>query len=388
VTVTKAGPAAIASIWQGATISFDFLAAIVDHVAHPIFVKDRAFRWVLLNRSACELVGYRREDMLGKSDYDFFPKEEADFFRQKDVELFATKSEVVIDEEPITDAAGRRHVLTTTKVPLRDEHGEVTHIVGIIHDITQLKSAEAALRSANLEYEQRLDQRSRELIAAQDELVRKERLAVLGQLAGSVAHQIRNPLAAIKNAASVLKRSTGEEVVVAQMLSTIDDEVRHANQIVTDLLDYARVRPPTTRPIDVGYLIQTALDGQHVPPDVRVTLQVPDLPPVQVDADQVQMALANLVRNALDAMPDGGALTLSAELDERDVIVVVEDSGSGVRPEVQKRLFEPLVTTKPRGLGLGLTTARILLENQGGSVAYCERGGPGTRFKVRLPRGD
>ena len=112
---------------------------------------------------------------------------------------------------------------------------------------------------------------------------------MLGQLAGSVAHQIRNPLAAIKNAASVLKRSTGEEVVVTQMLSTIDDEVRHANQIVTDLLDYARVRPPTTRPIDVGYLIQTALDGQHVPPGIRVTLRVPDLPPVQVDADQVQV---------------------------------------------------------------------------------------------------
>jgi PAS domain S-box-containing protein len=388
VTRAKAAPDAIASIWPGATISFEFLAAIVDHVAHPIFVKDRTFRWVLLNRSACELFGYQREDMLGKSDYDFFPKEEADFFRQKDLELFATKSEIVIDEEPLTDASGRRHVLATTKVPLRDETGDVTHIVGIIHDITRLKAAEAALRSANLEYEQRLDQRTRELIAAQDELVRKERLAVLGQLAGSVAHQIRNPLAAIKNAASVLKRSTGEEVVVAQMLSTIDDEVRHANQIVTDLLDYARVRPPTTRPIDVGYLIQTALDGQHVPPGVRVTLRVPDLPPVQVDADQVQMALANLVRNALDAMPDGGALTLSAELDDRDIVVVVEDSGSGVRPEVQKRLFEPLVTTKPRGLGLGLTTARILLENQGGSVAYCERGGPGTRFKVRLPRGD
>jgi PAS domain S-box-containing protein len=388
VTASKSALPALASIWQGATISFEFLAAIIDHVAHPVFVKDRAFRWVLLNRSACDLVGYRRQDMLGKSDYDFFPKEEADFFRKKDVELFATKSEVVIDEEPITDASGRRHVLTTTKVPLRDQHGEVTHIVGIIHDITRLKEAESALRRANLEYEQRLEQRSRELIAAQDELVRKERLAVLGQLAGSVAHQIRNPLAAIKNAASVLKRSTGEEVVVAQMLSTIDDEVRHANQIVTDLLDYARVRPPTTRSIDVGYLIQTALDGQHVPPNISVTLNVPDLPPVQVDVDQVQMALANLVRNALDAMPDGGALTLSAELDDREVVVVIEDSGSGVKPEVQKRLFEPLVTTKPRGLGLGLTTARILLENQGGSVAYCERGGPGTRFKVRLPRGD
>jgi PAS domain S-box-containing protein len=367
-------------------MSFEFLAAIVDHLAHPIFVKDRDFRFVLLNRAAAELSGYPREEMLGKTDYDFFPRAEADFFRLKDQEMFSTESQVVIDEEPITDSAGKRHVLATTKVPLRNAQGEVTHIVGIIHDITRLKAAEAALKSANQDYEQRLEQRSAELMTAQDELVRKERLAVLGQLAGSVAHQIRNPLAAIKNAASVLKRSAGEGMTFAQMLSTIDDEVRHANQIVTDLLDYARVRPPTKRPIDVGYLIQIALDGQQIPLNVRVAVDVPELPPALVDTDQVQMALANLVRNAVESMPDGGRLSLSAGLDDRDVVIEIEDDGDGVRAEVQKRLFEPLVTTKPRGLGLGLTTARTLLENQGGSIAYCERSGPGARFRVRLPR--
>jgi len=373
-------------VWPGAIISFEFLAAIVDHVAHPIFVKDRNFRFVLLNRAASELAGYPREEMLGKTDYDFFPRAEADFFRQKDQELFSTESQVVIDEEPITDAAGRRHVLATTKVPLRGPAGEVTHIVGIIHDITRLKEAEAGLKSANQDYERRLEQRSAELMAAQDELVRKERLAVLGQLAGSVAHQIRNPLAAIKNAATVLKRSADEGVTFAQMLATIDDEVRHANQIVTDLLDYARVRPPTKRPIDVGYLIQVALDGQQIPLNVRVAVDVPELPPAMVDTDQVQMALANLVRNAVESMPDGGRLRLSAELDASDVVIEIEDDGTGVRAEVKKRLFEPLVTTKPRGLGLGLTTARTLIENQGGSIAYCERSEAGTRFRVRLPR--
>jgi PAS domain S-box-containing protein len=386
VTAAKHGRSATPGVWHGATMSFEFLAAIVDHLAHPIFVKDRNFRFVLLNPAAAELSGYPREQMLGKTDYDFFPVAEADFFRQKDQELFSTESQVVIDEEPITDAAGRRHVLATTKVPLRNADGEVTHIVGIIHDITRLKAAEAALKSANQDYEQRLEQRSAELIAAQDELVRKERLAVLGQLAGSVAHQIRNPLAAIKNAASVLKRSAGEGLTFAQMLATIDDEVRGANQIVTDLLDYARVRPPTKRPIDVGYLIQIALDGQQIPLNVRVAVNVPELPPALVDTDQVQMALANLVRNAVESMPDGGQLSLSAGLEDREVVIVIEDDGDGVRAEVQKRLFEPLVTTKPRGLGLGLTTARTLLENQGGSVAYCERSGPGARFRVRLPR--
>src|SRR6185436_19340783 len=121
----------------------------VDHIADPIFVKDRQFRFVLLNRALCTMVGYPREEMLGKTDYDFFPKEEADFFRQKDVEMFAIGEPVVIEAEPITDSSGRRHVLATSKAPLRDESGQITHVIGVIHEITRLKEAEDALRQAN-----------------------------------------------------------------------------------------------------------------------------------------------------------------------------------------------------------------------------------------------
>lgn len=126
-----------------------FADRILDHVAHPVFVKDREYRFVLLNRALCELVGYPREAMLGRTDYDFFPREQADFFRRKDEEMFASAARVVIEEEPITDATGALHVLATTKVPLVDEAGQVTHLVGIIHDITRLKEAEAARRRSD-----------------------------------------------------------------------------------------------------------------------------------------------------------------------------------------------------------------------------------------------
>ena len=132
-----------------ARVDARFLAEVVDHIGHPIFVKDRKFRFVLLNRALFEVVGYTREQMLGKTDYDFFPRAEADFFRAKDEEVFARGEMVEIEAEPITDAAGKKHVLATTKVPLRDGRGEITHLVGIIHDITRLKEAEDALRQAN-----------------------------------------------------------------------------------------------------------------------------------------------------------------------------------------------------------------------------------------------
>jgi PAS domain S-box-containing protein len=365
----------------------DFLAAIIDHVAHPIFVKDRQFRWVLLNRALCEMVGYPREELLGKTDYDFFPRAEADFFRQKDIEMFTTGSQVTIDEEPITDAAGRRHVLATTKVPLRAESGEVTHLVGIVHDITRLKAAEEALRLANEELELRVCERTAALEAAQAELVRKERMAVLGQLAGSLAHEIRNPLAAINNAASVLEKTVGRALDPAEemMIPIIFQEVRKANRIITGLVDYARMRPAVRRAAGLLAIVEQALLWQTVPDGVRVEVALGTPPAVLVDPEQTLSAISNLAHNALEAMPDGGTLTLRARQDGKEVVLSITDTGSGIPRAMRGRLFQPLETTKKPGLGLGLTTTRALIENQGGSITWESLSGAGTRFDVRLP---
>ena len=208
-----------------------FFELIADHVAHPIFVKDRSFRFVFINDAFTKMLGFPREELLGKSDYDFFPEAEADFFRAKDVEMFASGRKVVIDEEPITDAEGGHHVLATTKVPLVDATGTITHLVGIIHDITRLKAAEEVLRRSNAELEERVRERTRELTAAQEDLVRKERLAVLGSLAGGVAHQIRNPLASIKTAAHVLRDLTsGAEEAVSHGADERDADVASAER--------------------------------------------------------------------------------------------------------------------------------------------------------------
>ncbi|MDQ7826807.1 MAG: PAS domain S-box protein [Candidatus Eremiobacteraeota bacterium] len=124
----------------------NFLETVIETIPDPVFIKDRGHRWVSLNRALCEMVGHEKKDMLQKSDYDFFPKEEADFFWEKDEEMFRTAQKVEIPEEPITDSKGRRHILTTIKVPLRDSSGEITHLVGLIRDITTKRLAEDALK--------------------------------------------------------------------------------------------------------------------------------------------------------------------------------------------------------------------------------------------------
>lgn len=367
-------------------LSPEFLASIVDAVAHPIFVKDREFRFVLVNVALAEMVGVPRERLLGKTDYDFFAKEEADFFREKDLELFATGSTVTIEEEQITDARGGRHILATTKVPLRAANGEVTHVVGIIHDITALKVAEDRLRSVNQELEARVRERTAELERTQQRLIRQERLAVIGQLAGGLAHQIRNPLGAISNASFVLRRllKDNDNPDVQRSVAILLEEVQQANRIVTDLVDFARIRPPMQQTFSVSSLLDDVLGRLPPRPGLEVVRELGELPDVSVDPTQVVEALGNLVSNSVDAMGGEGTLCFRGRATGDQVVLSVEDTGGGVPEQVVDRLFEPLVTSKSHGLGLGLTIARSLIENQNGALTY-RPGERGACFEVQLP---
>jgi PAS domain S-box-containing protein len=125
--------------------SLEFLKAIIDHIPNPVFIKDRKHRWVVLNPAITQLLGHPREKMLGKSDYDFFSKEQAGFFWKKDEEMFRREKVIDIPEEPITDKKGEIHYIHTKKAPLRDSSGKITHLVGIIEDITKLKCTEREL---------------------------------------------------------------------------------------------------------------------------------------------------------------------------------------------------------------------------------------------------
>lgn len=373
-------------VLPGARVTLAFLASILDHVAHPIFVKDRAFRFILLNQAAVTLLGIPRAQMLGHTDYDFFPKAESDYFRARDIETFERGEVVRIEEESLTDGTGTRHMLATTKVPLRDARGEVTHLVGIIQDITVLKRAEETLRDVNEALEVRVRERTAALEAAQAELMRRERLAVVGQLAGAIAHQIRNPLGSIKNAAYLVQLAVpAMDEDLRRALAIIQDEVARANQIITDLVDYARVTSAQRRVVPVDLLMEIALSGLDLPPNVTVATECPPLPKVFVDPSQLQRALQKLVKNALQSMGTGGTLSLSARAEADAVLFSVTDTGKGIPDDVRSRLFEPLVSGNPGNLGLGLITARALIENQGGALALEKSDSEGTRVVLRLP---
>jgi signal transduction histidine kinase len=157
--------------------------------------------------------------------------------------------------------------------------------------------------------------------------------------------------------------------------------------IITGLLDYARVRTPDRHPTSIVDIVERVLSADWMPSDVKIERTVDgDIPLVDIDADQLHGALFNIVRNAVEAMPDGGTLKVELRVDDGMILVAVTDTGPGISAQVRAHLFEPLHSTKPMGIGLGLVTARTFVEAHGGRISAVpvERG---ARFEIRLPLG-
>jgi signal transduction histidine kinase len=236
--------------------------------------------------------------------------------------------------------------------------------------------------------EKRVEQRTMELREAQSALVRRERLATLGQLAGSVGHELRNPLGVMTNAVYYLEAvlATSPDTV-KEYLGILRTQIGLSEKIISDLLDYARVKPPQRDYVKVDQLVQE--QRSRLPHDgIRVVTDFPaDLPPVYVDRVQVGQIVLNLLTNAVQAMPDeGGTLTLRGRgVNGARVVLEVEDTGCGIAPEEQEKVFEPLFTTKARGIGLGLAVSRGLAQANGGSLGLVSTIGRGTTFSLELP---
>ncbi len=252
--------------------------------------------------------------------------------------------------------------------------------------------AALAIQNARLyaELEARVEERTRELREAQEKLVRQERLAVLGQLAGSVGHELRNPLAVIHNAVYYLGLVLPQaDPKIQEYLRTIESEVRTADKIINDLLDFARIQSVEREAIPAAELLRRVLERYPAPQNVHLTLGLPpSLPPLWVDARQIEQVLGNLVLNAYQAMPEGGQLSVFSEQSpntEHWLLITVRDSGVGIPPENMSKLFEPLFTTKARGIGLGLAVSKRLVEANGGRIQVQSEVGKGTAFTLVLP---
>ena len=270
----------------------------------------------------------------------------------------------------------------------------VESIVINFRDITERKQAENEIRQLNAELEQRVEDRTRELSAAQEKLVRHEKLVVLGQMSSSVGHELRNPLSVINSAIYYLKMiqpNAAEDV--KEYLGIIDQEVHTAEKIITDLLDFSRTKSVDREAVSVSELIRRTLERFPVPESVAVTIEVPpDLPQVFVDVHHMTQVLGNLTVNACQAMTSSnestlivGQLSLYSTVQNDMINITVKDNGAGISAENMNKIFEPLFTTKTKGIGLGLAVSQKLVAANEGRIEVESEAGKGTSFHVYLP---
>jgi len=228
-----------------------------------------------------------------------------------------------------------------------------------------------------------------DLKQAQEKLIRSERLVVIDKLASKVSHELRNPLNVIKNCVYLLNLTLDNGKADEETLNTlrlVDQQVEISNRIVTDLLDFTRVRQPSLSSTDLNSLVKESLSWIVVPEHVAVIDNLNgDSSQIIVDAEQVGRAFANIISNSIQSISRKGELRISTGVNGGYAWAKFEDTGCGIPEENLEKIFEPLFTTKSRGIGLGLAITRRLIEQNGGIIEVKSQAGRGTTLTIRLP---
>jgi signal transduction histidine kinase len=229
-------------------------------------------------------------------------------------------------------------------------------------------------------------QREAELDASHAALMRNERLSALGEMASTIGHELRNPLAAVINAHFMLRHSLGAAVTddIDRHLVMAERQTARAATLADNLTTFVRHRQPTPVPLELSAVVDEVLAATPPPSGIEVTVDIPPLV-IQADSDQFTQVLANLIVNGFQAMPDGGTLHIEGSVDHTDMVLTITDSGMGIDAGTEERVFDPFFTTKASGTGLGLAVVRRIAEAHGGSVEARNGERGGAVFTLFLP---
>jgi signal transduction histidine kinase len=215
---------------------------------------------------------------------------------------------------------------------------------------------------------------------------RIERLVVLGQMASGIAHELRNPLNVVQTSVFFLKNAKNASAEKrAEHLDRIQRQVMVANDVITALSDFAKLPLPNTEPVPIRELLAELLSGIELPKSISTTIDCDDrMPAVVGDRRQLSIVFGNLIRNAVDAMPEGGHLCLRTVPEGPCLRVEIQDTGVGIASNDLQKVFEPFFSTKTRGIGLGLAITKAIVDNHRGQLMVSSKAGEGTCFTVRV----
>jgi PAS domain S-box-containing protein len=353
-------------------VNYEQLKLIFDTILHQmvggVIVVDSTGKIQIANQEIKRLTGQEQEDLTGKFIWEIFP----DMDKNKLVTMVALQKGQAVGPLELCYKINNKnfHLLIRSDV-LRDRHGRISGAVTVIQDVTEIH------RQQELQNNQ-------------------EKLAVVGQMAAGMAHELRNPLTSIKGFAQILSERV-KDAKNKEFLDVIIQEVNRTNEIISDFLVLARPHPARREEeVNLNLLIHELLplvESQCLLAQVKLILDLaPELPSIKAQPDQIKQVLLNLIHNALQAMERQPVRNLTIisrwSAGTSEVLVVVRDTGLGMSDEILSRLSTPFFTTKDAGTGMGLTISYRIIENHGGRIEVSSQEGAGSEFRIYLPARD
>ena len=335
---------------------------IVEAIDSGVVTTDLAGRIYTFNLAAQNITGHKAADVRGQEIYRLFGPEGSRIAEAIGKVAQGQPAPLIETECPTAD--GGRVFLAVNVVPLAAEDGTLTGLVVTLQDLTGLRTLEESSR-------------------------RQDRLAAVGRMAAAIAHEMRNPLAALRGSIQMLERVSADQTQQALMEIVLRESDR-INRIVTDYLTYANPRANARSSIDLCEVLETTLTelrgGPDINPEHRVETHWPNFPILlKADAGQLKQAFGNIVRNAFQAMPGGGNLRVEISTpNPHRRRVVFQDTGAGMSPKQVERLFEPF-NSMNGGVGLGLPIVYQIIREHGGTISALSHEGQGTTITVELP---
>lgn len=375
-------------------VSEKFLQTALDGIHDCINIVDKDFQIIFVNKAASKVSGKGRQQLLGNKCYTQLWGKNSPCESCATGKVFTTgKPQQTITWE--TGADGKKYCMEHFVFPISDKEGKVEYAVEIFRNITERKLLEEEREQQRLELGKRIRELRHayeELKSLQNQLLQAEKMASIGLLASSIAHELDTPLATISGYCELLEEDIHDEKLLGR-IKTISEQITRCQKTIRNLLDFSRKSNCEKELCNIQQLINnTLLLVEHRLIIHKIKLHRTfdsEVPPLLVDENQIQQVILNLVNNAVDALPEGGDIFIETRLntEPKSVEIIFEDNGVGIPSENQKHIFVPFFTTKEagKGTGLGLSICHNIISAHNGKILLKDRAGGGTIFIISLP---
>jgi len=340
-----------------------------------------------VNKRFEEAKGYSREEIVGKNGFKF------GIVSDETLKSFKKRMKERLMGKPSRLLEGRfkrkdgEWIWAEVESRVIKKFGVPVGFQLTARDITERKQIEKKLEEYSQHLEELVEKRTIELKEAQEQLLKAERLATIGEVTAMVGHDLRNPLTGIASATYYLRMKMGPEMSAKakEMLDIIDKDVEYSNKIINDLSEYSRPITLDLMESNPKSMVKEALALVNIPANVQVVDFTEDKPKIKVDADKMKRVFVNIIKNSVEAMPEGGKLIIESRETKGKMEIAFTDSGVGMSKETLEKIFTPLFTTKARGMGFGTAICKRIVEAHGGKISVESAVGKGATFILSIP---